>query len=67
MASPHVAAIAALVIATGKLGSNPTPGAVQHHLQATSRDLGPPGFDSRYGWGFVDAARALRCPPATPC
>ena len=67
MASPHVAAVAALVVASGKLGSNPSPGALQHHLQATSRDLGPPGFDSRYGWGFVDAARALRCPPATPC
>ena len=67
MASPHVSGIAALVIATKKLGDNPTPNAVQDHLQATSRDLGVPGFDSRYGWGFADAARALRCPPITPC
>jgi len=67
MASPHVAGIAALLIASGKLGPNPSPSAVQQHLQATARDLGDPGFDSRYGWGLVDGARALRCPPATPC
>jgi serine protease len=67
MASPHVAAIAALVIASRKLGRHPTPNAVQAHIQATARDLGRPGFDSRYGWGLVDAARALRCPPFTAC
>ncbi|MEA2330356.1 MAG: serine protease [Thermoleophilaceae bacterium] len=67
MASPHVAGIAALIIATGKLGPNPTPNAVQAHIQATARDLGRPGPDSRYGAGLVDAARALRCPPLTPC
>jgi serine protease len=67
MASPHVAAIAALIIATHKLGAHPTARAVQEHLQATARDLGRPGPDSRYGWGLVDAARALRCPPFTAC
>jgi serine protease len=60
MASPHVAAIAALVIATGRLGANPTATAVQDHIQATATDLGRPGFDSRYGWGLVNAANALR-------
>jgi serine protease len=67
MASPHVAAIAALIIASRKLGDHPDPAMVQEHIQATARDLGRPGFDSRYGWGLVDAARALRCPPLTPC
>jgi serine protease len=67
MAAPHVSAIAALVIATGKLGPEPTPDAVRTHIQATARDLGRPGFDGRYGHGLVDAARALRCPPATAC
>jgi len=67
MASPHVAAIAALVIASRKLGDRPDPDVVRAHLQATARDLGRPGFDSRYGWGLVDAARALRCPPLTAC
>jgi hypothetical protein len=40
---------------------------VQSHIQATARDLGAPGFDHRYGHGLADAARALRCPPNTPC
>jgi serine protease len=60
MASPHVAGIAALVIATGRLGANPAASAVQQHIQATAVDLGRPGFDSRYGWGLVNAANALR-------
>ncbi|MBA3261744.1 MAG: S8 family serine peptidase [Thermoleophilaceae bacterium] len=67
MASPHVAAIAALIIASKRLGGHPAPSMVQAHIQATARDLGRPGLDSRYGWGLVDAARALRCPPLTPC
>jgi serine protease len=67
MAAPHVSAIAALVIATGKLGPNPSPDAVQNHIQATARDLGRPGVDGRYGSGLVDAAAALRCPPYTAC
>ena len=66
MASPHVSAIAALLIATKKLGDNPTPKAVQDHLQATARDLGVPGFDSRYGWGFADAARRAARPRSLP-
>jgi serine protease len=67
MASPHVAAIAALIIASRKLGDHPDPNVVQAHIQATARDLGRPGFDSRYGWGLANAAAALRCPPLTPC
>jgi serine protease len=59
MASPHVAAIAALLIATHRLGEHPTPEAVQARIQETARDLGRPGFDSRYGWGLVNAAAAL--------
>jgi serine protease len=60
MASPHVAGIAALIIATHRLGDHPTPDAVQAQIQSTARDLGRPGYDSRYGWGLVDAAAALR-------
>ncbi|HEV3378836.1 MAG TPA: S8 family peptidase [Thermoleophilaceae bacterium] len=67
MAAPHVSGIAALVIASGKLGPNPSPDLVQNHIEATSRDLGRPGFDGRYGHGLVDAARALRCPPMMAC
>ena len=67
MASPHVAGIAALIVATRRLGGHPSPSQVQAHIQATARDLGRAGFDSRYGWGLVNAARALRCPPYTAC
>ena len=67
MASPHVAGIAALILATHKLGDHPTPDQVEKHIEATARDLGRPGLDPRYGWGLVDAARALRCPAYTAC
>jgi len=60
MASPHVSGIAALVIATQRLGPHPSPRVLERHLEATARDLGPVGFDRRYGHGLVDAAAALR-------
>ena len=58
MAAPHVSATAALVIASGVLGPDPSPAAIEARLKATARDLGPAGPDSRYGAGMVDAARA---------
>ena len=58
MAVPHVSATAALVIASGILGPNPSPSAVLHRLEQTARDLGPPGYDTHYGYGLVDAAKA---------
>ena len=58
MASPHVAAIAALVIASGVVGSLPSPKQVEERLKSTAHDLGAPGEDERYGAGLVDAARA---------
>jgi serine protease len=58
-ASPHVAAVAALLIATKRLGEHPTPRAIEQRLKITARDLGPPGNDRRYGFGLLDAAAAL--------
>ena len=58
MAAPHVTAAAALAIATGVVGSSPSPSTLQRHLERTARDLGIPGADSLYGWGLLDAARA---------
>ena len=58
LAAPHVAAAAALVIASRVLGRDPRPSAVEARLEATARDLGPAGFDSRYGAGLLDAAAA---------
>jgi serine protease len=57
MASPHVAAIAALLIATKRLGPNPAPGDVEQRIESTARPTGRP---DRYGAGLVDAAAALR-------
>jgi serine protease len=60
MAAPHVSGIAALLIATKRLGKHPSPRALEQRIKATSRDVGPPGVDGRYGHGLVDAAAALR-------
>ena len=59
MAAPHVSAIAALLIGTERLGEHPRPGRVATQIRNTARDLGPEGYDSRYGHGLVDAAAAL--------
>ncbi len=59
MASPHVAATAALIIASGVIGPNPTPAAIEARLKGTARDLGAPGRDAHYGNGLIDAARAV--------
>jgi serine protease len=58
-AAPHVSAIAALLIGTGRLGDRPSPEAVQKRIEDTARDLGPSGYDKRYGYGLVNAAAAL--------
>ncbi len=57
-AAPQVAGVAALVLASGVLGRNPTPREVERHLERTARDLGRPGRDRYYGAGLVDAAAA---------
>jgi serine protease len=59
MAAPHVSAAAALVIASGVIGADPAPAAVESRLKATARDLGSGGPDFRYGAGLLDAARAV--------
>ena len=58
-AAPHVTALAALVLATKVIGSKPSPDAVAPRIESTARDIGPPGYDTRYGYGLVDAAAAL--------
>jgi serine protease len=58
MAAPHVAATAALIIASGVLGRRPTPAQLIARLRATARKLGGGGDESLYGAGLVDAAAA---------
>ncbi len=71
MGAPHVAGVAALVKSrterwpSESYASNP-----RYHLNndqvvkvliQSAVDLGPAGWDQEYGYGKVDAARALRC------
>ncbi|HQL24350.1 MAG TPA: S8 family serine peptidase, partial [candidate division Zixibacteria bacterium] len=57
MASPHVAGVAALLIA--KNGGSMAPADVRAALQNTAEDLGAAGWDQYYGYGLVDANAAL--------
>lgn len=54
--APIVAGVAALV-----MSANPTlsPAQVQDVLKKSADDLGSPGWDSSYGWGRVNASRAI--------
>ena len=58
MATPHVAATAALIIASRVLGRHPTPAQILARLRATARPLGGPGDGQLYGAGLLDAAAA---------
>ena len=60
MAAPHVSGVAALVVASKRLGRRPSPLTLERHLESTARDAGPAGFDPRYGHGLLDALDALR-------
>ena len=63
MSSPFVAGVAALV-----LEQHPTwtPDQVKTRLQDTASDLGPSGFDPRYGYGAVDPAAAVGASASAP-
>ncbi|MCC6783366.1 MAG: peptidase S8 [Planctomycetes bacterium] len=56
MATPHVAAIAALVIAHRPTYTNTQ---VRSAIESSCQDRGSAGYDTRYGNGLVDAAAAL--------
>jgi len=62
MACPHVAGTVALVWAN-PANLNWTNDDVRAHLQNTADDLGVTGWDSKYGWGLVDAAEAASAEP----
>ncbi|SIT77165.1 S8 family peptidase [Pontibacter indicus] len=57
MASPHAAGVAALIIS--KNGGKMDPAHVLAKLRATADDLGKPGRDPYYGYGRVNALRAV--------
>ena len=64
MATPHVAATAALIIASGVLGRHPSPAQITARLLATATKLGGAGDEDLYGAGLVNAAAATA--PAAP-
>jgi uncharacterized protein YkwD len=67
MAGPHVAGLAGLVIAQNPARSNAQ---VRQVIQQSADDLGTPGRDDYFGYGRVNAERALGgelpMPTATP-
>ena len=65
MATPHVAATVALIIAGHVLGRKPTVTQITSRLRATARKLGGPSDSALYGAGLLDAAAATAPVKAT--
>lgn len=55
MATPHISGVAALLISHGANG----PDEVRAAIQSTAVDLGTSGWDTYYGYGFINAKAAL--------
>jgi serine protease len=58
MAAPEVAAAAALVIASGVIGSHPTPDQILTRLEQTAQPLGGSSPNQNYGYGLLDVGAA---------
>lgn len=58
MAAPHVAATAALVIASGVIGRHPTPARVLARLEQTAQPLDGRAPNAGYGYGLINAGAA---------
>lgn len=56
MATPHVSGVATLVFSANAGISDET---VEQYLKETAQDLGAAGYDTTYGYGLVDADRAV--------
>ena len=55
MATPHVSGVVALLVSVGH--SNPDD--IENILKKTSEDLGVAGRDDQYGYGLIDAYKAI--------
>jgi|GEM_PF-4548969 len=63
-AAPHVAGLAALLRSMDNTLSYLD---VKDIIEQTADDLGPEGYDTTYGWGRINAYKALRSlPPSAP-
>lgn len=61
-AAPHVSGVAALIISAGlkdENGDGSLAGEVRQRLVATATDLGVPGRDVYFGYGLVNAVKAV--------
>jgi serine protease len=58
MATPHVAAAAAMVIASGVLGRHPSPDQILNRLEQTAQPLDGSKPNHYYGYGLVDIGAA---------
>lgn len=58
-ATPYAAGVAALVLS---LYPTLTAAEVETFLRDSAVDLGPAGYDTSFGWGFLNAHRALTAP-----
>src|SRR5207247_11145808 len=56
MAAPHVAGVAALILA---LSPGLSPAQVRSQIEQTATHPGSSAFDPQFGWGVVNAAAAL--------
>lgn len=54
MASPHVAALAGLLAAQGRTAPE-----IRRRIEKTAVDLGKTGKDKYFGWGLINAERAV--------
>ena len=63
MASPHVAAVAALI---KSLHPDWTNAQIRRAIESSADDLGSPGWDPVYGHGRLNAYRALSSSPPSP-
>jgi hypothetical protein len=62
MSAAHVAAAAALVIASGVIGQHPTPDQILGRLESTAQPLGGSAPNPDYGYGLVDLGAATARP-----
>lgn len=60
LAAAHVEGVAALI---WSVNPDLTPQEVRTILQASAVDLGPPGYDEEYGYGKLDANKAVALTP----
>lgn len=63
-ASPYSAGVAALVLS---VDSSLSPTEVEDILSQTSVDLGSAGYDTSFGWGFINAGAAVNLAAGAGC